>query len=48
MVFPRMTALSEVLWTAPEKKDYKNFIRRLKNFMLPRYNMWESAYFEKF
>lgn len=30
MSMPRMAALSEVLWTPAEKKDYKNFIERLK------------------
>lgn len=29
MAFPRMLALSEVLWTQPEKKDYADFQRRL-------------------
>ena len=29
MVLPRMSALSEVQWTLPEKKDYKNFTIRL-------------------
>ena len=28
MVFPRMLALSEVLWTKPENKDYADFQRR--------------------
>lgn len=30
MALPRMSALSEVLWTKPENKNYKNFILRLK------------------
>jgi hexosaminidase len=30
MSMPRMAALSEVLWTAPEKKNYKDFVNRLK------------------
>lgn len=29
MLVPRVAALSEVLWTAPEKKDYQNFLPRL-------------------
>ncbi|WP_242916660.1 beta-N-acetylhexosaminidase [Pontibacter liquoris] len=48
MIFPRMTALSEVLWTAPEKKDYADFKRRLKTAIIPRYNFWKSAYFKNF
>jgi hexosaminidase len=30
MSMPRMAALSEVLWTMPENKNYKNFTLRLK------------------
>ena len=30
MSMPRMAALSEALWTIPEKKNYKDFIIRLK------------------
>lgn len=30
MSMPRMAALSEVLWTLPEKKNYKDFLMRLK------------------
>jgi hexosaminidase len=30
MAIPRMCALSEVLWTGPESKNYKNFIKRLR------------------
>ncbi len=30
MSLPRMCALSEVLWTKPENKNYSNFIARLK------------------
>lgn len=29
MAFPRWAALSEIQWTMPEKKDYKNFLGRL-------------------
>jgi len=29
MALPRMCALAEVLWSAPEDKNYKNFIKRL-------------------
>lgn len=30
MAVPRMIALSEVLWTAPENKNFTNFLERLK------------------
>lgn len=33
MVFPRITALSETLWTPLRKKDYHNYLSRLKNEM---------------
>ncbi len=32
MLFPRLIALSEVAWTAKEKKDYEDFLKRLKAF----------------
>ena len=37
MILPRLAALSEALWTAPEKKNYANFLSRLANF-LPVYD----------
>lgn len=33
MVLPRMAALAEVQWTQPEKKDYKDFVKRLVRLM---------------
>ncbi|EFW37129.1 beta-N-acetylhexosaminidase [Treponema phagedenis] len=30
MLFPRLCALAEVLWLEPQKKDYKDFVGRLK------------------
>ncbi len=32
MVFPRILAMSEVLWSQSENKNYKDFISRLENF----------------
>ncbi len=29
MTYPRAIALSEVVWSQPEEKDYKNFVKRL-------------------
>lgn len=34
MSLPRMTALSEVLWVAPDKKNWDNFITRLQDMFL--------------
>ncbi|GAA4432935.1 glycoside hydrolase family 20 protein [Pontibacter saemangeumensis] len=42
-VFPRMTALSEVLWTAPEKKDWNDFEKRLLT-QFKRYDLWGANY----
>jgi hexosaminidase len=46
MVFPRMTALSEVLWTEKNKKDITDFKRRLELTGVPRYRFWNSSYYE--
>ena len=32
MAFPRMVALSEVVWSSPESRDYENFKKRLVNY----------------
>lgn len=32
MAFPRMIAMSEVVWSHEDKKEYKNFVVRLENF----------------
>ena len=48
MVFPRMTALSEVLWSPKEKRNYDDFKRRLKAAIIPRYTFWKSQYFRNF
>ncbi|MEQ1797771.1 MAG: beta-N-acetylhexosaminidase [Lacibacter sp.] len=44
MIFPRMTALSENLWS--KTKSYPDFLRRLEQFMIPRYQSWNSSYFK--
>jgi len=43
MIFPRMAALSEVLWSTPENKDWKNFEQRLMT-QFKRYDRWNSNY----
>lgn len=48
MIFPRMTALSESLWTLPEKKSYSDFLRRLEKTAIPRYQFWESRWFKNY
>lgn len=42
-VFPRMAALSEVLWTAKERKNKEDFERRLLQ-QFKRYEMWKVNY----
>ena len=43
MVFPRMSALSEVLWSPKEKRNWKNFEERLPA-IIKRYEMWKANY----
>ena len=40
MIFPRMEALSEVLWSRQEDKNYIDFRERL-NTQLKRYDLWK-------
>lgn len=47
MIFPRMAALSEVLWSPKEKKDWRNFEKRLPEQM-KRYEMWGANYSKAF
>lgn len=48
MIFPRMTALSESLWTAPEQKSYVDFLNRLEKTAIPRYQYWNSSWFKNY
>lgn len=43
MILPRMAALSEVLWSQKEKKDWKNFETRLAE-QFKRYDLWKANY----
>ncbi|MBL7742775.1 MAG: family 20 glycosylhydrolase [Chitinophagaceae bacterium] len=43
MIFPRMTALSEVLWTKKENKSEEDFEKRLLT-QFKRYDLWKSNY----
>lgn len=43
MVFPRMSALSEVLWSPKEKKNWKDFEKRLQT-QFKRYDLWKANY----
>jgi hexosaminidase len=43
MIFPRMSALSEVLWSPKEKKDWNDFEKRLQT-QFKRYDLWKVNY----
>jgi len=43
MLFPRMTALSEVLWSAQQNKNYDDFKQRLIE-QFKRYDLWKVNY----
>ncbi|MFZ1527498.1 MAG: family 20 glycosylhydrolase [Ferruginibacter sp.] len=43
MIFPRMSALSEVLWSPKEKRDWKNFETRIPS-LFERYKLWGANY----
>ena len=43
MAFPRMIALSEVVWSTPENRDYKDFVNRLEHYQ-KRLDAWGVNY----
>jgi hexosaminidase len=43
MIFPRMTALSEVLWSKKESRNYVDFQKRLAT-QFERYGLWKANY----
>lgn len=43
MIFPRMTALSEVLWSSKESRNWDAFEKRLK-LQFSRYQLWDANY----
>jgi len=44
MIFPRVDALSEVLWSPKSAKNWLDFKKRLP-FQFKRYNLWATHYF---
>lgn len=46
MVFPRLSALSEVLWSAKKDRDFGDFKKRLAD-QLQRYRLWGINYFNQ-
>jgi hexosaminidase len=47
MMFPRLDALSEVLWTPKEQRDYPEFLKRLKT-QFERYNLMKVNYSQRY
>ncbi|HLY70662.1 MAG TPA: family 20 glycosylhydrolase [Puia sp.] len=47
MIFPRLTALSEVLWTPKENKNWDDFEKRLPG-IFKRYEFWGVSYSKAF
>jgi len=43
MIFPRMSALSEVLWTSKENRNWKDFEKRMPA-QFKRYDLWKANY----
>jgi hexosaminidase len=43
MIFPRISALSEVLWTPKEKRNWENFESKLPQ-QIKRYEKWKANY----
>jgi hexosaminidase len=43
MIFPRVAALCEVLWSTKEKKNWGDFQKRLP-MQLKRYDLWKTHY----
>jgi hexosaminidase len=43
MIFPRMSALSEVLWSPKENRDWKTFESRIPA-IFHRYKLWKAMY----
>ncbi|HEY6975466.1 MAG TPA: beta-N-acetylhexosaminidase [Chitinophagaceae bacterium] len=43
MIFPRLTALSEVVWSPKDKRDWDDFQKRLQA-QYKRYDLWRVSY----
>lgn len=46
MIFPRMSALSEVVWSSKENRNWDDFQKRLKQ-QFDRYQLWQVNYHHK-
>lgn len=43
MIFPRVTALSEVLWSPKDERNWDDFKNRLQT-QYKRYDLWKVSY----
>jgi hexosaminidase len=43
MIFPHLTALSEVVWSPKDKRDWDDFQKRLQA-QYKRYDLWRVSY----
>jgi hexosaminidase len=43
MIFPRMSALSEILWSPKQKRNFRDFEKRLET-QFKRYKLWGANY----
>lgn len=41
MLLPRLSAIAEVAWSQPAKKDFNDFANRLSEYQFPRYELWK-------
>ena len=46
MIFPRMSALSEVLWSPKQDRNMDRFNSELPD-LYKRYELWGASYYEK-
>lgn len=46
MIFPRMSALSEVLWSPQDKRDLEKFRSELPD-LYNRYQLWDASYYKE-
>ncbi|HEY4205621.1 MAG TPA: family 20 glycosylhydrolase [Puia sp.] len=47
MIFPRLSALSEVLWSPKEERNWPDFEHRLQSQYV-RYNLWHANYYRAY
>jgi len=46
-LFPRLSALAENLWSAPECKSWERFVQKMEQ-QYQRYDLWGARYSEAF